>query len=478
VVDAVVMTDLGQVRGLAQDSVVSFRGIPFAAAPQGTLRFQPPAPPTGWDGVRDCVTFGSPPPQLPPVPGVPPLWQPSAGLDCLTLNVWSPDLGAAGLPVMVWIYGGLWKHGSSSMPQYDGATLARSGVVMVSVNYRVGFEGFGHLPDVPDNRGLRDQIAALEWVQRNIAAFGGDPSNVTVFGQSAGAASVVLLAGTRTAKGLFRRAIAHSIPAGSRTMAEAEAVTATLAEAAGVPATREGLAALPPEAILAVQDAPLTRPEDGLTAFGPVVDNDLVTGPPWAAIQAGASRGVDLICGFTDEEYLGIGQRPDPSTVDLPTVAEAIGLGGDGAGLYRTAHPGATDADRFVVMLSDALVRMPTTWVAEAHARAGGRTWLYDFAWRGPTMGAAHGVDIPFTFGNATNRFATRFLGAALPADFGPLSEQIRTAWTSFAATGDPGWPRFDLEHRRTRIWDTPPADVEDPLADSRRIWERAGPAD
>jgi para-nitrobenzyl esterase len=123
-------------------------------------------------------------------------------------------------------------------------------------------------------------------------------------------------------------------------------------------------------------------------------------------------------------------------------------------------------------MLPDALVRMPTTWVAEAHARAGSRTWLYDFAWRSPTMGAAHGLDVPFTFGNATSRFAARFLGSPPPADFGPLSERIRAAWTAFAATGDPGWPRHDAETRRTRIWDTTPSDAADPLAESRRVWD------
>jgi carboxylesterase type B len=293
VIDTIVKTDLGQVRGLDQGRIVSFRGLPFAAAPEGPLRFQPPAPRTGWDGVRDCAEFGSAPPQLSPAPSAPAAWRPGVGLDCLTLNVWSPGLGAAGLPVMVWIYGGLWKHGSASMPQYDAATLAGSGVVVVTINYRVGFEGFGHIPGVPDNRGLRDQIAALEWVQRNIA-----------------------------------------------------------------------------------------------------------------------------------------------------------------------------------------LMRMPTTWVAEAHTRAGGRTWLYDFAWQSPTIGAGHGIDIPFTFGNGNSRFAARFLGSPPPADFGPLSEQIRLAWTTFAATGDPGWPRFDLEHRRTRIWDTTPSDAEDPIADSRRIWSGPWPPD
>nr|BFE83404.1 hypothetical protein GCM10020093_060050 [Planobispora longispora] len=150
----------------------------------------------------------------------------------------------------------------------------------------------------------------------------------------------------------------------------------------------------------------------------------------------------------------------DPATVDLAAVAEAFGLGPEAAGAYRAAYPGSADGEIFVTMMSDALGRMPTTRVAEAHAGAGGRTWLYDFAWRGPALGAAHGIDVPFVFGDGDSRFAARFLGSPPPAGFAALSGEIRTAWTSFAATGDPGWPRFDPGHRRTRIWDTVPSDA------------------
>jgi carboxylesterase type B len=285
VIDTVVRTDLGQVRGRDEGGVVAFRGIPYAAAPDGPLRFQPPAPAAGWEGVRDCLSFGPPPPQNPPAPGVPSRWRPADGVDCLTLNVWSPDLGASRLPVMVWIHGGMWKYGWTGMAQYDAARLTRAGVLVVTINYRLGFEGFGHLPDVPDNRGLRDQIAALQWVQRNIAAFGGDAGNVTVFGQSAGAASTALLVAAPATDGLFRRAIAQSVPDGYHSVAEAEQVTGILAAAAGVAPTREGFAALAPEAILAVQDTPLTGRQVGGGAFGPVIDGDLVAGPPWAASE-------------------------------------------------------------------------------------------------------------------------------------------------------------------------------------------------
>jgi carboxylesterase type B len=472
----VVRTSSGMVGGVARDGVVSFRGIPYAAAPDGPLRFQPPAPPQAWDGVRDAVEFGSAPPQLPPAPGVPAVWRPGDGLDCLTVNVWTPGPGATGLPVMVWIYGGAWKSGWSGLPGYDATKLAAAGVVVVTLNYRVGFEGFGHVPGVPENRGLRDQLAALEWVRRDIAAFGGDPGNVTVFGESAGAGSVAILLAAPPARGLFRRAIAQSVPNGHRTPDEAEKVTGVLADEAGVPATLEGFAGLPPEAILKIQDAPLRRSRSGITAFGPVIDGDLVTGQAWEPIQGGAGRDVDLICGFTHDEYRLFAMGADLSAVDLAAVAKAVGLGTDAAAAYRAAHPGATDADLFTVMLSDALFRMPSTWVAEAHARAGGRTWLYDFTWPSPVLGACHSIDVPFTFGNADTLQAARLLGSPPPADFAALSDAIRAAWTSFAITGDPGWPRFDLEQRRTRIWDTPPSDAAYPLAGSRDIWEHVVP--
>jgi carboxylesterase type B len=457
--DVVVASPAGSVRGASRGGVAVFRGVPYAEAPEGPLRFRAPARRAVWEGVLDGTAFGAAPPQLPPAPGAPPVWRPEAGLDCLSLNVWSPDLGAAGLPVMVWIHGGLWKYGASSMPQYDGAALASAGVVVVSLNYRVGFEGFGHLPGCPDNRGLLDQVAALEWVRDNIAAYGGDPDDVTVFGQSAGAASVTLL--MSAAPGLFRRAIAQSVPAGLRATDEAAGITAAIAAAAGVEPTREGFAALPPEAILAVQDAPL-GPADGPTAFGPVEDGTAVTGPVWEA--AAGAPDVDLVCGFTREESLGMGP---PGPVDLTAAVARMGLDPSTADAYREAYPGRTDTEVFSELLSDTLVRVPTTRVAESHARAGGRTWLYDFAWRG----AGHGSDVPIVFGTLGTRYAERFLGSPPAPEFGPLSERVRAAWTGFAATGDPGWPRFDLAARRVRVWDTTPSDVPYPLEGARSLW-------
>ncbi|MFF5189362.1 carboxylesterase/lipase family protein [Streptomyces sp. NPDC000345] len=471
-----VKTQQGLVRGRTHDGIASFKGIPYAAAPDGARRFLPPQPADAWDGAREADAFGSAPPQQPPAPGVPAVWQSGDGLDCLTVNVWTPSPGTARLPVMVWIYGGQWTYGASSMPHYDGSVLARSGVVIVTFNYRTGFEGFGHLPGTPDNRGLLDQLAALAWVQDNIAAFGGDPGNVTVFGQSAGGASAALLAAAPAAAGLFRRCIVQSLPTGHLSAPTAQQVTERLAAAVGTTPTRDGLAALPPEALLDVPDRQLTGGRPG-SAFAPVIDTELVTAAPWQALADGrAARHIDLLCGFTHDEYRGFPPTADPARIDLGATATHFGLAPDAAPAYRAAYPDSTTAELFTTLMSDGLVRMPTTLTAEAHAQTGGRTWLYDFAWQGP-IGAAHGIDIPFIFGLPQTRYATRFLGTPTPADFAALSHQIRTAWTSFAATGDPGWAPFDAHLLTTRIWNTAPTDTAYPLSDSRRIWSQTQPS-
>ncbi|MFD8952385.1 carboxylesterase/lipase family protein [Streptomyces xanthophaeus] len=525
----VIETLTGKVEGTAEDGLSVFKGIPYALPPEGPLRFRAPVPVPAWDGVRPATSFSAAPPQLPMVPGMPAAWRPQDGLDCLAVNVWTPGGGGDRLPVMVWIYGGGWKTGHSSDPSYDGEVLARGGVVMVTFNYRVGFEGFGHVPGAPANRGFLDQAAALTWVRENIAAFGGDPDNVTVFGESGGGASVAALLSAPAARGLFRRAIVQSMAGRFLPEEEARRIAVMIGEAAGV--GLDGLASAPPEALLAVQDVPLpsmradpgnwTTPE-AITAFSPVIDGVTVVDKPWLALSSGCARDVELISGYTHDEFtlfamergqvkIGLGAMAkalpmmwaaaragrrerdrtsrgpaaQPSArirdLDLGAVADGLRLGRRAAADYRAAHPGLTDAELYVAMYSDALFRMPATWLAEAHAAAGGRAWLYDFTWNSPAfggaLGACHTVDIPATFGHTRGPLAGFLFGGKAPSqDFTRLSERLRASWISFAASGDPGWAPVTADRRTTRLWDTEPSVVEDPLAASRRIWhEQSG---
>ncbi|MQA86732.1 MAG: carboxylesterase family protein [Streptosporangiales bacterium] len=485
----VVRTQAGAVRGVAGDGVVSFKGIPFAAPLEGALRFQAPAPPEPWSGVRDTDSFSAAVPQRAFRPEIPSPWKPGDSTDALSVNVWTPELGRGGLPVMVWIYGGAWRAGHGGDPAYDGTVLARSGAVVVTFNYRVDFDGFGYLPDAPApaNRGLLDQLAALRWVRANIAGFGGDPDNVTVFGESAGAGTVVLLAASPDARGLFRRAIAQSVAGRYLRQEEARAITEMIAAELGRPATAEALAEPPVEALLDVQDAVLAKmaadpagwssPET-TTAYAPVVDGETVLDMPWEAMLGGAGREVDLLAGYNRDEFALFAPWKGFTDRDVPRVARALGLDDASVDAYQAAYPGISGPNLCTLMFSDSLFRMPTVWAAEAHAAAGGRTYLYEFAWPSPVLGGAlgacHALDIPFVFGNPNSPMGTMLLGDPPPADFHRLSEQIRRSWLSFAATGDPDWPRFTPDQALTRIWDLPPSVASDPRAASRRIWERA----
>ena len=318
--DALKTIDQGTLRGESRHGVSRFLGIPYAPAPVGEHRFRAPGPAPAWDGERDATKFGPTAAKSgyrPPFDGI--LLDPAyPGDEWLNLNVWAPD-DAAGAPVMVWIHGGAFANGSATVPVYDGTPFARDGVVYVSINYRLGADGFAYLPDAPANRGLLDQIAALEWVQHNIEAFGGDPNNVTVFGESAGAMSITMLLSSARTVGLFHKAVTQSgaIQAAAAP-SDAALVTADLAARLGVEPTAAGLATVDIDTLLAtVLDlgTEFTASRDverfGATVvasampFIPVVDGELIAEHPIVAFFGGANPGVPLLTGTNlDEEQL------------------------------------------------------------------------------------------------------------------------------------------------------------------------------
>ncbi|MFJ5830841.1 carboxylesterase/lipase family protein [Streptomyces sp. NPDC093089] len=483
-------TTSGAVRGFrAAADVVAVRGIPYAAPPFGAHRFREPAPAPAWAGVRDGTAFGPIAPQSAELPGAP-VWSPGDE-DVLTVNVWTPAPDGGSLPVLVWIHGGAYAFGSSAQPDFDGAVLARAGLVVVTLNYRLGFEGFGHVPAAgadayPDNRGLLDQVAALRWVRDNIAAFGGDPGNVTIAGQSSGAASVACLMATDRARGLFRRAIAHSPASPCHTPETAAATTREVAAAAGRPATAAGLRSASPEALVAASDRVVDDyrrdPASGSrhydpSLYAPVLDGDVLPADPLAAPVAGAARDVDLLVCHTTEEYWlldAVGSSAKVTTEEqLARFAEDFGLPDGLIAGYRAERPDAPVLDVYLAVFGDLLFGAYADRLAERHARGGGRTYLARFDRRrtgpdGPVR-AWHCADVPFAFGTLDEDCVAFLVGGVPTAADHALSRRMVRAWAAFAATGDPGWPPFDGTTGAAKVWRTRDHEGDDERDDDER---------
>ncbi|MFD4658167.1 carboxylesterase/lipase family protein [Kitasatospora sp. NPDC058444] len=463
--------------------LAAFRGIRYARPPVGALRFAAPVEPEPWDGVREATAFGPVVPQSGPMPAEAPTA--SEDTDWLTLNVCTPDPGAAGLPVLVWLHGGGFMSGTSGDPLYDPTALATAGLVVVSVNYRVGAEGFALLEGAPANRALLDQIAALHWVRRNIARFGGDPAQVTVAGQSAGAGAVAALLTMDRARGLFRRAVAHSVPGTHCTPALAAEVTAELAKLLGTAPTAAALAEVHPWRLAsAVTELGAALPQH-LARWGrlalcgiatvPVVDGAVLPSSPWSAL----TDGVDLLVGHTRDEFrlFGVlsGRHGDFTAEEARLALELFAPPPGGPDAYRAAFPGATPSELLEVVDSDALFRVPSLRLAEANAAAGGTSHLFELALPAPALGgvfgACHGLDVPLAFGSLDSPTARHFLGDPPPAEAVRVSAELRRAWVGFATTGDPGWPAYDPEGQLTRVLDARSQTVRYPEQTSRRIW-------
>lgn len=469
----VVEIPAGTVRGRRDGSGELYRAIPYAAAPTGPARFAPPAPHPGWPGIRDGTLPSPTAPQpardfgrLDMTPYFGPGWV--RGEEYLTVDVHTPAADSGKRPVMVFVHGGGFVAGSTRAALYDGSAFARDGVVLVAVNYRLGIPGFLDLQGAAANRGLLDLIAALGWVRDTVSVFGGDPENVTIFGQSAGATLTGALLATPEAKGLFRRAIIQS---GSGTGAfipeQAQRVTAAAAAVLGVEPTAEAFAAIPDERFLEILPAlggldlrtsTATDPLVGLSPFSLVLPVQ-----PADGLADGPAADVDLLIGTNTEEghlYLVPQGNLEPSTEAdvLAVAARAFADPKTVVAMHRAIQPDATPGELRSAVLGEALFGAGSTRMAQAHARiSGGRTHVYSFGYRSTALngrlGAAHTVELPFVFDIADKPWLhrdTALLGPN-PAPAG-LAAQMHGAWIAFARTGDPGWATYDPQRPVVQI--------------------------
>ena len=457
----------GRLRGVWASGLRVFRGIRYARAPVGALRFEPPVAEPPWSGTRDATRFGPSAPQLPrsSPDGEPQSW----AEDSLTLNVWAPDADPDTLlPVMVWVHGGGFIRGAASDPLYDGSSFARQGLVFVSIQYRLGVDGFALVPGAPANRGLLDQLEALRWVRESIVAWGGDRNRVTVFGQSAGAGALTCLMAMPTSHDLFQRVILQSPSVACQTREEATAALNAVASIAGVPPTRTALADAPlPSLLRAVHRLaaePALRRAHGLGSrhffpLRPVVDGQVLALDPLQAIaQDWQSRGspLQVLVGHNAEEmrlYLVPGGALERVTeTDLNEFLQDAQL--------PDMPPHGTPGERLCSVQSTYYYGEPAQRLAAlagAHARS---VHHYRFAWRSPQyngrLGAAHGVELPFTFDTLDSPTGLDFAGPHPPRD---LARRMHTAWARFALDGDPGWQRHIASAPWTEAFDAPAGD-------------------
>jgi para-nitrobenzyl esterase len=451
----VVKTDAGSLSSVSAGGVSAYLGIPFAAPPVGGLRWRPPQPARPWEGVRKADKFGTSCMQNQAGSRLP--WteefmtQGPVGEDCLFLNVWTAaNTPNARMPVMFWIYGGGFNEGSSAVAVYDGAQLARKGVIVVSANYRVGPLGFLAHPELTKesdhgssgNYGLLDQIAALQWVHRNIAAFGGDPTQVTIFGQSAGAISVANLMRAPLAKGLFARAIAQSGPGllgrnvlgGGATLPDREAAGAKFVESRGAKSLAD-MRALPAEAFFA---------SAGGGRGGVTVPNSPFN-DGWVLTATPTPDQVPLMVGFTADDLGVAGAASKPSAAAY--ASEAQRLYGEQGPAFLKLYPATSDADVPVVQKSAGRDRARVSldlWAADQH-KISKRIYTYYFdrpiPWPAhPEFGAFHTGEVPYVF-----KTLDKLERPWEPID-GSLAERVSSYWANFARKADPngaGLPRW-----------------------------------
>ncbi|TNJ61373.1 carboxylesterase/lipase family protein [Paenibacillus hemerocallicola] len=490
----IVQTSLGSLQGIRRNDVIQFRGVPYADAPEGEFRFSPTRPVSAWTGIRDASIHGCIAPQ-PPSPlrqAIGESSEPPQGEDCLSLTISTPAIDREKRPVVVWLHGGHYMTGAGSLDWYDGAELSMDGnLVTVGVNYRLGAFGFLHYPGVSDGKmGIFDILAALKWVQDHIAHFGGDPDQVTVMGQSAGAHAAMCLLTMRESRGLFQRAILQSVPASLAPLSEAKALEHgnRLLDILNVnkrdpQEITAQLNTMSPVRIIQATEKlaqEIARFGQITLPFMPVFDSLSTTDRFIEMAAKGAGEaGIDLITGTNREEanvLLGNIKALDPALVNERFVAltgkeEAIER-------YRWRRPGSTTIALVSDLITDYTFLLPSLRLAEAVHKAGSHTWVYQLDWAplGSPFKACHGLELPFIFGNFEAYKDVPILQGANPEDVADLTTAIRSAWIGFIRTGNPGvsipWPSYEPDRRQTMRYDSIIGAVGD-LAEINRFLTR-----
>ncbi len=486
----------GRVRGLwrgepsAPGASAAFLGVPFAQAPVGELRFAAPVPPEPWEEIREAVEYGATAQRgaagitLIPEPSVP-------GESTLNVNVFTPAPGDpdAALPVLVYIHGGGYTAGSPASPWYDGRGFNRDGVVTVTISYRLGFDGFGHIPGAPSNRGVRDWLAALEWVRDNIAGFGGDPSRVTIAGQSAGGGAVLTLLGMPAAQHLFHAVWALSGALADVAPERARTLCARLANLAGVAATREGFASVPEEQLLELQEKAANPdgmdPKAGVRAllddglpWGPMLDGDLIPRPTLESLRAGVGADKPLVLGATDDEFTMIldGAKGRLRFIPASLILGRVGIDRATCKAYLAANRAQRSKGTAAVLgrfVTDRMFRSTVVRIADIRAAASeaSATYAYRFSWRSPTREwALHCLDVPFWFDCLDADGVAAVAGETPPR---ALAAALHGAAAAFAREGDPGWTAWSLEVQPARVFggdSTAPEVMPDAFASVRPL--------